>query len=194
MMKLQRSILMGLLMTIPGLLVAQSGLTATGPIPFAVFDRDKSGFISQQEFATTHAQRRSLRAQQGYPMGRAADPVFRNFDSNDDGQLSEKELLAGQHRNRIQGSGGPKAGKMGMGGRNMPTFNEFDLNSDGVLKADEFQQARAKRISERASQGYLLRNLANAPSFASIDSDNNGAVTPEEFRAAQIAHRQQRWR
>ncbi|PVV08321.1 MAG: hypothetical protein B6D77_12210 [gamma proteobacterium symbiont of Ctena orbiculata] len=194
MMKLERSILMGLLSIIPGFLVAQTELTATGPIPFAVFDSDNNGFISQQEFASTHAQRRVLRTRMGYPMGRAANPVFRSFDSNDDGQLSEKELLAGQHKNRMMGGGGPRAGRMGMGGRNMPAFSDFDMNKDGVLEQDEFQQARAKRISERASQGYMLRNLANAPSFASIDSDGNGTVTPEEFRAAQLAHRQQRLR
>jgi Ca2+-binding EF-hand superfamily protein len=83
---------------------------------------------------------------------------------------------------------------MGMGGRNMPAFSEFDMNGDGVLKQDEFEQARAKRISERASQGYLMRNLANAPTFASIDKDSNGEVTPQEFVAAQIAHRKQRFK
>ncbi|MEW8027619.1 MAG: EF-hand domain-containing protein [Candidatus Thiodiazotropha sp.] len=194
MMKLDRSIVLGVLLTIPGFLVAQTQLTATGPIPFTVFDRDSNGFISQQEFASIHAERVALRAQLGYPAGRAASPVFRDFDSNDDGKLTEQELLAGQHYNRLMNRGGPKGRRMGMGGRNMPAFSDFDINGDGVLQKDEFEQARAKRISERASQGYLMRNLANAPSFASIDSDSNGEVTPEEFQAAQIAHRQQRIR
>jgi Ca2+-binding EF-hand superfamily protein len=195
MMRLERSILLGALFSFSGLLVAQTQLTATGPIPFTIFDRDNNGFISQQEFASTHADRLTLRAQMGYPVGGAVNTQFRNFDSNDDGKLTEKELLAGQHRQRLMNSAGPRGGRMGMGGwgRNMPTFNDFDINRDGVLKQDEFEQARAKRIRERVSQGYMMRNLANAPTFTSIDSDGNGLVTPNEFMAAQIAHRQQRF-
>ncbi|MES9925182.1 MAG: EF-hand domain-containing protein [Candidatus Thiodiazotropha endolucinida] len=193
MMRLNRSIVMSVLLIVPGFPLAQSQLTVTGPIPFSVFDRDGNGFISQQEFATTHAERRALRAQRGYPMGRTANPVFQNFDSNDDGRINEKELLAGQHANRLMKGSSGMDGK-GMRGRDMPMFGDFDMNGDGVLKQDEFEQARAKRISERASQGYLMRNLANAPTFASIDRDSNGEVTPDEFRAAQIAHRLQRIR
>ncbi|MES9992670.1 MAG: EF-hand domain-containing protein [Candidatus Thiodiazotropha sp.] len=178
-----------MLLTVPGLLVAQDQLTPRGPIPFAIFDLDGNGAISQQEFESVHAQRRTLRNELGYPMGRTTPP-FRSFDSNDDGLLSKKELLAGQHRNQMMRGGGMRPGKMG--GHQMPTFSDFDLNRDGVLEQNEFQEARAKRISERASQGYQLRNLANAPSFATIDSDSNGVITPNEFSAAQAAHRQQR--
>lgn len=194
MMKLDKSIILGMLLTIPGLLVAQTQMPVSGPIPFAVFDRDGNGLISQQEFESVHAERRALRAELGYPMGRASTPVFRNFDSNDDGQLTEKELLAGQNRNQLMRGGDAKVGRMGMGGRHMPAFSDFDLNNDGVLKQAEFEQARANRIKERLSQGYQMRNLANAPTFASIDSDSNGVVTPQEFSAAQAAHRQQRFR
>ncbi|MCU7923655.1 MAG: hypothetical protein KZQ88_13260 [Candidatus Thiodiazotropha sp. (ex Dulcina madagascariensis)] len=73
-----------------------------------------------------------------------------------------------------------------------PPFSAFDLNGDGVLVQAEFDQVRAQRISQRASQGYLMRNLPNAPTFSAIDSDGNGQVTPEELSAAQLRHRRQR--
>ncbi len=72
----------------------------------------------------------------------------------------------------------------------MPAFSEFDLNADGVLQPQEFEHARAQRIRERAEQGYLMRNLQNAPPFSSIDANGDGVVTPAEFAAAQAAHRQ----
>lgn len=196
MMRLERTIILGVLLSIPCFLLAQTHLTAAGPIPFAVFDRDNNGFISQQEFASTHAERWALRAQLGYPVGWAVNPAFLSFNSDDDGKLTQKNLLAGQQRQRLLNGARARVGRMRMGGRgrNMPTFSDFDMNRDGVLMRDEFEQARAKRISERASQGYMMRNLANAPTFASIDSDGDGLVTQKEFLSAQIAHRQQRFK
>jgi hypothetical protein len=194
MIKLDRTILLGMLLLIPATLVAQPQLSAIGPIPFVIFDEDKNGFISRQEFESIHSKRRAMRAQLGQSMGRADSSGFRDFDSNDDGQLSEKELLAGQHRNRMMRGGGLGGTGRGMSRHNMPAFSDFDANKDGVLMKDEFEQGRAKRISERASQGYMMRNLANAPSFESIDSDGDGEVSPDEFHAAQMAHWQQRKR
>jgi Ca2+-binding EF-hand superfamily protein len=72
----------------------------------------------------------------------------------------------------------------------MPAFSEFDLNNDGLLQSQEFEQARAQRIRERSQQGYMMRNLQNAPPFTSIDRNGDGVVTPEEFAAAQAQHRQ----
>jgi Ca2+-binding EF-hand superfamily protein len=72
----------------------------------------------------------------------------------------------------------------------MPAFSEFDLNADGLLQRQEFEQARAQRIRERAEQGYRMRNLQNAPAFSSIDGNGDGVVSPQEFAAAQAQHRQ----
>jgi Ca2+-binding EF-hand superfamily protein len=76
-------------------------------------------------------------------------------------------------------------------GRNAPSFQDFDLNGDGLITADEFQQARAKRISERASAGFPMRGLSNAPSFEDIDANHDGVVTPAEFEAWQAQRRLQ---
>ena len=84
---------------------------------------------------------------------------------------------------------GPSPGPgMGMG-RNMPTFGEFDLNGDGTLTESEFYEARTKRMSERAAQGFPMRNAARAPDFGTFDTNADGKVTPEEFAAGQAAHR-----
>jgi hypothetical protein len=79
---------------------------------------------------------------------------------------------------------------MGMG-RGAPAFSDFDLNGDGSLTEAEFNEARANRMSERATQGYPMRNAGNAPAFGSLDTDGNGKVTPDEFAAGQAQHRQQ---
>ena len=92
------------------------------------------------------------------------------------------------------GGMGPGGGGMGMGqnqgmgkgmGRNRPAFSEYDLNGDGKITEKEFNEARSKRISERAQQGYQMRNLGNAPSFADIDANRDGEISVEEFAAHQ---------
>jgi hypothetical protein len=71
------------------------------------------------------------------------------------------------------------------------TFSDMDKNGDGVVTEQEFNEARAKRMSERAAQGYPLRNAGKAPPFSAIDTNGDGKVTPDEFAAGQAAHRQQ---
>jgi Ca2+-binding EF-hand superfamily protein len=70
-------------------------------------------------------------------------------------------------------------------GRNRPAFSEYDLNGDGKITEKEFNEARSKRISERAQQGYQMRNLGSAPSFADIDTNGDGEISTEEFAAHQ---------
>ena len=173
-----------------------------GPIPFAAYDKDGNGHISEKEFSAVRAERMSTRVAEGRPMrGAASAPSFSEFDTNKDGQLTQDELTAGQkaqmEKRRSMGMGmgqGRGMGEgmgMGMGG-NMPTFSEYDLDGDGKMLEKEFNEARSKRISERAQQGYQMRNLGKAPSFADIDANGDGEISAEEFTAHQSQHRQQR--
>lgn len=73
----------------------------------------------------------------------------------------------------------------------MPSLSDFDLNKDGKITEEEFNEARAARIADRAQKGYPMRGLANAASFADIDTNHDGTLSAAEFTAHQSAHRQQ---
>jgi hypothetical protein len=83
----------------------------------------------------------------------------------------------------------PPAG--GPGPMMMPSFADFDLNKDGKITEDEFNEARAARIADRAEKGYPMRGLRNAQSFADVDTNKDGTLSPAEFAAHQASHRQQ---
>lgn len=181
--------------------VVSAELPVRGPIPFANYDQDGNGTISEQEFTQVRSERMAAKALQGRPMKGADNaPDFTSFDINDDGQLTQQELIAGQQvqmQSRSDNKG--KAANMGQGrskgagkgkGRNMPSFSYFDLNDDGVILEQELYNARAKRITKRAEQGYPMRNVANAPSFTEIDINSNGEISLEEFAKHQVTHRQ----
>ena len=84
----------------------------------------------------------------------------------------------------------------GMGNApDMPMFSDCDLNGDGVIVAEEFYEARGKRMAEQAADGGKMKNAANAPSFETIDADGNGEIDAAEFdahKAEMMEHRQQR--
>ena len=56
------------------------------------------------------------------------------------------------------------------------------------MTESEFNKARAQRVSERAQQGYAMKNMGNMPSFADTDADGNGTVSKDEFAAHQASH------
>ena len=120
-------------------------------------------------------------------------PSFTVFDTNNDGSLTQEELAMGQKiqmEKRLSMKQG-RRGEKGMGmSRNMPSFSTFDLNSDGTIVEDEFNNARSSRISERAKQGYRMKNIANAPSFTDIDVNGDGKISKKEFLAHQTLNRQ----
>jgi Ca2+-binding EF-hand superfamily protein len=170
-------------------------LPVRGPIPFASYDRDGNGYISEEEFNTVQGERLSSRAAQGAPMrGAATASRFADFDTDGDGRISPEELAAGQQAQQQQrrdaGMGMGQGPGMGGGmGRNMPAFADYDLDGNGAITEQEFNEARSRRISERAQQGYPMRNLGNAPAFADVDTNGDGVIDPEEFAAHQGQNR-----
>lgn len=164
-----------------------------GPIPFAVYDMDGDGRISELEFDKVRGARMEARAASGRPTAWA--PSFVIFDVDADGFLTLEELSAGQQsqmqERRGMGMMPGSASGSGMGpkmGQNRPAFADFDLDGDGKVTESEFNKARAQRISERAQQGYAMKNMGNMPSFADIDADGNGAVSEDEFAAHRASH------
>ncbi len=189
------TLIAGVAISITSVAAETAAIPERGPIPFAAYDVDGSGAISEQEFQQIRSQRMQARAAEGRPMRRAGKaPAFSSFDTNKDGQLSPQELAAGQQiqMQKRQSRMGQGAGK-GSGpcmGKNMPAFSEFDLDGDGGITEKEFYEARSLRIGERAKQGYPMKGLKTAPSFADVDGDGNGKLTPEEFAAGQARHKQ----
>ena len=182
--------------------VASSELPVRGSIPFALYDGNGNGLISEQEFIQVRNERIAAREAQGFPMKRGRNaPSFSSFDEDNNGQLTEQELLAGQQvqMQKRRKNGGQPLNKgqgrrkgLGMGkNSNMPGFSDFDLNKDGVILSDELYEARAIRITERVKQGYPMRNIANPPSFEDIDANSDKKITSEEFAKFQLKHRQQ---
>jgi Ca2+-binding EF-hand superfamily protein len=176
-------------------------LPARGPIPFANYDRDGNGLISEQEFKQVRSERRLQKATQGLGMKRSETaPLFSTFDLNLDGQLTPEELSTGQQaqlqtrRGKAQGANMARGKNKGMRqGQSMPRFAKFDLNGDGVILEQEFNAARAARIKNRVEQGYSMKNIGNANTntFADIDSDNDGKISSAEFTQHQASQRQQ---
>jgi Ca2+-binding EF-hand superfamily protein len=170
---------------------------APGPMTFEGFDLNGDGAVTEQEFTDAHAARMSARAAQGMPMrGAASPPVFADFDRDGDGRMTPEEFLAGrQARMQQMGPMGPgMAPGMGPGmdrGMGMPAFSDFDTNGDGNLTSQEFYDARAERMRQRAQQGFPMRNAPYAPTFESLDGDGDSRVSPEEFGAAQARHHQE---
>ena len=69
--------------------------------------------------------------------------------------------------------------------KNQPSFAEYDLNNDGQITQSELEEARAKRMNQKAKEGKMLRNAGNAPAFSTMDKNNDGILNQEEFRLHQ---------
>lgn len=179
------SFLLFSVVTFSAMSVHAADIPMFGPIPFEAFDENGDKSISPQEFVATHNQRIKMRADANKPSGRMVRS-FTFFDTDGDNKLSADELNVGR-------GSGPRADRPGMNkGRQAPDFATFDLNGDGVLMREEFDKARGQRMSERANQGYPMRNAANAPPFGKLDVNRDGKVTQKEFLDHQVMHQQMR--
>ena len=106
--------------------------------------------------------------------------------------MSPQERQKYMQRNKGMGQGMMGQG-MGMGQKrmmNQPQFSEYDLNNDGAISQTEFQDARAKRMNQRAGEGKMMRNVGNAPTFADIDTNKDGTLSQEEFQTHQTQQMQ----
>lgn len=73
----------------------------------------------------------------------------------------------------------------GKGIQNRPTFATYDLNNDGKITQKEFYDGQAKRMTQKADEGKMMRNAGKAPTFESIDANSDGIVTATEFSTHQ---------
>jgi Ca2+-binding EF-hand superfamily protein len=170
-----------------------------GPLPFAAYDADGSGSITEQEFGAVQARQKAERAAAGAPMGGAANTTpFTVFDLNGDGQVSPAEFDTVQPATETGGPGsmgsGPRMGLssgVGSGGEGgVLSFTDLDENKDGAVSPSEFNDARANRAVEKSQEGQPLGSLRNAPPFSALDLNGDGRISPEEFAAAQAERRQ----
>ena len=72
-----------------------------------------------------------------------------------------------------------------------PRFSEFDLNSDGKITKSELEEARAKRMKQRAAEGKMLKNAGEGHSFSTIDTNKDGSISEKEFMLHKTIHHPQ---
>ena len=133
-----------------------------GPAPFADFDADGDGFVSEDEFNATRAEHMAKMAEADMPMkGAASAPAFADMDKDGDGMLSEEELGAGQkaHMKAMRGDGESGChGKMkhrhkGMHkAMKMPSFADLDTDGDGCISPEEFAAHQASHHGRKHGQ------------------------------------------
>jgi len=169
---------------VTALLSATSVSYARGGLLFSEMDTDSNGAVTEQEFDTAKAKRMESRAAEGRPMrGLGGALSFIEIDQNSDNEITAEELISAQQAKRQQRGKGKGSGKQG----NKPVFEDYDADDNGSVSEQEFNDARAKRIAARAAEGHQMRNLSNAPTFASADTNHDHSLTADEFQVMKQA-------
>lgn len=169
------------------ILTSSTLLVQAQGIPFADFDADKNGTVSEKEFNEAKNQNIAAKAKEGRKMrGLANAPTFSSIDTNRDGQLSKEEMNVMQLQHAKTEQGDKK-----MARPPKPVFTDFDMNNDNMLTEKEFNEARNKRIGDRAKEGRQMKGLANVAAFADIDGNADGKVSQEEFTSFLAEHEKQ---
>ncbi|MEA3498855.1 MAG: EF-hand domain-containing protein [Campylobacterota bacterium] len=80
------------------------GYSSNGnPTPFSTFDKNRDGFITENEFYVTQGENMSTRSQEGRAMRKAPyAPKFSDMDINGDGKITQSELIQGQNERMQQ--------------------------------------------------------------------------------------------
>ncbi|MEJ2694190.1 MAG: hypothetical protein P8166_14405, partial [Candidatus Thiodiazotropha sp.] len=185
---LRNGLLLGALISLTGIANAQPPIPSDrGPMPFAVFDLNRDGSISQQEFETAHAQRRQAPNPQGYSARRRYDPPrFADFDQNGDGALSPEELAQGQV-NRARQRQPPMWGS-GQGA-DAPAYPGM---GPGMGRGMGPGMGRGMGPGGRSGMGPGRGR--NMPAFSEFDLNSDGLLQSQEFeeaRAQRIRERSQ---
>jgi len=96
------------------------------------------------------------------------------------GQGIGKGMKCGQGK-----CGSGMAGQKGQGMQNRPAFGSYDANGDGKISPKEFADAQAKHMSQKASEGKMMKNAGNAPKFEDVDTNHDRAIDTTEFQRHQ---------
>jgi len=167
---------------------------------FTTADKNKDGFLTQEEMSTAHEQHHQERAAEH----------FAEFDTDKSGSLSVEEFQAGKSpggkhcgkskrrssRDEISESREQRHQK-----RATRRFAWLDTDGNNSLSIEEFQAGKppaGKRPKRKFSRfdldgdGMLSRTEANAPKikkFERLDTNQDGVITAEELSQAPSRHR-----